>query len=70
MQQRELQIVRHGWGLIGQCRACGRGFVPSPELRRQSEAQERQVRHDFEEHTCNEGRPGYAAKAVKPSSNS
>jgi hypothetical protein len=54
MKKRELQIIRHGWGLIGRCSACGHPFVPSPELRRQSEAQERQLRDDFEKHTCNE----------------
>jgi len=29
--------------------------VPSPELRRRFETQERQVHDDFEKHTCNEG---------------
>jgi len=33
---------------------CGHVFVPSPELRRQSEAQERQLLDDVEKHTCNE----------------
>ena len=68
MQKRELQIIRHGWGLIGRCGACGRPFVPSPELRRQSEAQERQLRDDFEKHTCNEG-ASQPAEALEPSSN-
>ena len=54
MQKRELQIIRHGWGLVGLCSACRHPFVPSPELRRQSEAQERQLRDDFEKHTCDE----------------
>src|SRR5580704_17102562 len=54
MKKRELQIIRHGWGLVGLCSACRHPFVPSPELRRQSEAQERQLRDDFEKHTCDE----------------
>jgi hypothetical protein len=68
MQKRELQIIRHGWGLYGLCGACRRPFVPSPELRRQSEAQERQLRADFEKHKCSEGTSQPAA-AVEPSSN-
>ena len=62
MQKRELQIVRHGWGLISLCLACGRPFAPSPELRRQSEAQERQLRDDFEKHNCNDGAPANPPK--------
>jgi hypothetical protein len=54
MKKRGLQIIRHGWVLVGVCGVCGHPFVPSPELRRQSEAQERQLRDDFEKHTCYE----------------
>ena len=68
MEKRELQIVRHRWGLIGLCRACGRPFTPSPELQRQSEAQERQVRNDFEKHTCNKA-TSEPAEAAEPPSN-
>jgi hypothetical protein len=68
MEKRELQIVRHGWGLIGLCRACHRPFTPSPELRRQSEAEERQLRDDFEKHTCNEA-ASESAEAGEPPSN-
>jgi hypothetical protein len=68
MKKREFQIIRHGWGLVGQCGACGHVFVPSPELRRQSEAQERQLRDDFEKHTCDED-TGQSAEAAEPSSN-
>jgi hypothetical protein len=68
MRKRELQIIRHGWGLVGLCGACGHPFVPSPELRRQSEAQERQLRDDFEKHTCDED-PGQPAEAGESSSN-
>jgi hypothetical protein len=68
MKKRELQIIRHGWGLVGLCVACGHPFVPSPELRRQSEAQERQLHDDFEKHTCNKG-ASQPAEAVEPSSN-
>jgi hypothetical protein len=57
----------HGWGLVGLCGACGHPFVPSPELRRQSEAQERQVRDDFEKHTCDED-SSQPAKAGESSS--
>jgi hypothetical protein len=41
-------------GPTGRCSICGHVFVPSPELRRQSEAEERQLREDFEKHTCND----------------
>jgi hypothetical protein len=43
-------------------------FVPSPELRCQSEAQERQLRDDFEEHTCDED-SSKPAEAGESSSN-
>jgi hypothetical protein len=65
MKKRELQIIRHGWGLGGRCDACGLPFVPNPELRRQTEAQERQLRDDFEKHTCNEGAKT-ASLALRP----
>jgi hypothetical protein len=68
MKKRELQIIRHGWGLVGLCSACRHPFLPSPELRRQSEAQERQLYDDFEKHTCNKAALE-SADAVEPPPN-
>jgi len=67
MKKRELQIISHGWGLVGRCDSCGHPFLPSPELRRQSETQERQLRDDFEKHTCNED-ANQSAEGRRPSS--
>jgi len=65
LNQRELTIVRHKWGLMGQCSYCKRFFFPSPELRGHDLAhpeQEQQLRVEFKSHDCTreanlEGKP-------------
>jgi hypothetical protein len=52
MNNRELQIIRHGLGIAGRCTACKHYFLPSPELRGDEAAQERELRDDFEAHDC------------------
>ena len=64
MKQRELRIVRHGWGITGRCSACKQVFVPSPELRRDPEAQERQMHDYFKHHNCDENNTEEAAPTI------
>jgi hypothetical protein len=68
MKKRELLLVRRKGGLIGRCSSCKRLFMPSPELRGgdlRHEAQEQQLRADFEAHKCDEDASQAAARIVR-----